>query len=88
MIVVLEKTLESPLDCKDVKLVNPKGNSPWLFIGRADIEVEALNHSLFQYPVQNTWDWIYIPPLDFDLTPVICFIQQFISRHDTRMIIR
>ena len=32
--MVLEKTLESPLDCKDIKLVNPKGNSPWLFIGK------------------------------------------------------
>ena len=31
-IVVLEKTLESPLDCKEVKLVNPKGDQPWLFI--------------------------------------------------------
>ena len=34
--VVLEKTLESPLDCKGIKLVNPKGNQPWIFIRRTD----------------------------------------------------
>ena len=34
--VVLEKTLESPLDCKEIKLVNPKGNQSWIFIGRTD----------------------------------------------------
>ena len=39
--VVLEKTLESPLDCKEIKPVNPKGNQPWLFIGRPDTEAEA-----------------------------------------------
>ena len=39
--VVLEKTLESPLDSKDIKSVNPKGNQPWLFIGRTDAEAEA-----------------------------------------------
>ena len=40
-IVALENTLESPLDCKEIKLVNPKGNQPWIFIGRTDAEVEA-----------------------------------------------
>ena len=40
-IVVLEKTLESPLDCKELKLVNPKGNQPWIFIERTDAEAEA-----------------------------------------------
>ena len=39
--VVLEKTLESPLDCKEIKPVNPKGNQPRIFIGRTDAEVEA-----------------------------------------------
>ena len=39
--VVLEKTLESPLDCKENKPVNPKGNQPWLFIGRTVAEAEA-----------------------------------------------
>ena len=41
-IVVLKKTLKSPLDCKDIKLANPKGNQPWIFIGRTDAEAEAL----------------------------------------------
>ena len=39
--VVLEKTLESPSDCKEIKPVNPKGNPPWIFIGRTDAEAEA-----------------------------------------------
>ena len=40
-IVALEKTLESPLDCKEIKPVNPKGNQPWVFIGRTDAESKA-----------------------------------------------
>ena len=40
-IVVLEKTLESPLDCKEIKPVNPKGNHPWIFTGRTDAEAET-----------------------------------------------
>ena len=39
--VVLEKTLESPLDCKEMKPVNPKGNQSWIFIGRTDTGAEA-----------------------------------------------
>ena len=39
--VVLEKTLESPLDCKEIQPVNPKGNQPWIFIGRTDAEAEV-----------------------------------------------
>ena len=39
--MVLEKTLESSLDCKETKPVNPKGNQPWIFIGRTDAEAEA-----------------------------------------------
>ena len=39
--IVLEKTLESPLDSKEIKPVNPKGNQPWMFIGRTDAEAEA-----------------------------------------------
>ena len=39
--VVLEKTLESSLECKEIKPVNPKGNQPWIFIGRTDAEAEA-----------------------------------------------
>ena len=40
-IVVLKKTLESPVDCKEIKLVNRKGNQPWIFIGRTNAEIEA-----------------------------------------------
>ena len=40
-IVVLEKTLESPLDSKEIQPVDPKGNQPWIFIGRTDAEAEA-----------------------------------------------
>ena len=40
-IVVLEKTLESPLNSKEIKLVNPKGNQPWILNGRTDAEAEA-----------------------------------------------
>ena len=39
--VVLEKTLESPLDCTEIKPVNPKGNQPWIFIRRTDAEAKA-----------------------------------------------
>ena len=39
--VVLEKTLESPLDCKEIKPVNPKRNQSWIFIGRTDAEAET-----------------------------------------------
>ena len=40
--VVLEKTPDSPLDSKEIKPVNPKGNQPWIFIGRTDIEAPIL----------------------------------------------
>ena len=39
--VVLEKTLESPLDCKEIQLVHPKGDQSWVFIGRTDAEAET-----------------------------------------------
>ena len=39
--VVLEKTLESPLDCKEIEPVHPKGDQSWVFIGRTDIEAET-----------------------------------------------
>ena len=42
--VVLEETLESPLDCKEIKPINPKGNQPWIFIGRTDDEAEVPSH--------------------------------------------
>ena len=39
--MVLENTLESPLDCKEIKPVNPKGNESWIFTIRTDAEAEA-----------------------------------------------
>ena len=39
--VVLEKTLESPLDCKEIQPVHPEGDQSWVFIGRTDVEAEA-----------------------------------------------
>ena len=39
--LVLEKTLESPLDCKEIQPVHPKGNQFWIFIGRTDVEAET-----------------------------------------------
>ena len=40
--MVLEKTLESPLDCKEIQPVHSKGNQSWVFIGRTDIEAPIL----------------------------------------------
>ena len=39
--VVLEKTLENPLDCKEIKPLHPKGDQSWIFIGRTDVEAET-----------------------------------------------
>ena len=39
--VVLEKTLESPLDCKEIQPVHPKGDQSWVFIGGTDVEAET-----------------------------------------------
>ena len=39
--MVLKKTLESPLDCKEIQLVHPKGDQSWVFIGRTDVEAET-----------------------------------------------
>ena len=39
--MVLEKTLESPLDCKEIQSVHPKGGQSWMFIGRTDAEAET-----------------------------------------------
>ena len=50
--VVLEKTLESPLDCKEFKPVNPKGNQPWIFIGRTDAKAEA---TILWLPDAKSW---------------------------------
>ena len=50
--VMLEKTSESPLDSKKIKTVNPKGNEPWIFIGRTDTETEA---PVFWPPNAKRW---------------------------------
>ena len=50
--VVLEKSLESPLDNKEIKPVSPKGNQPWIFIGRTDAEAEA---PILWPPDANSW---------------------------------
>ena len=47
-----EKTLESPLDCKEIRPVSPEGNQPWLFIGRTDAEAEA---SIVWPPNVKSW---------------------------------
>ena len=39
--LLLEKTLESPLDCKEIQPVHPKGDQSWVFIGRTDVEAET-----------------------------------------------
>ena len=49
--VVLEKTLESPLDCKEIQPVHPKGNYSWIFIGRTDVE---LKRQRFGHLMQRT----------------------------------
>ena len=38
---MLEKTLEHPLDCKEIQPVHPKGDQSWVFIGRTDVEIET-----------------------------------------------
>ena len=58
-IVVLEKTLESPLDCEEIQLVHPKGNESWIFIGRTGVEAET--------PIRwlpDTKSWLICSDLD------------------------
>ena len=50
--LVLEKTLESLLESKEIKPVNPKGNQPWIFIGKTDAEAEA---SILWAPDEKSW---------------------------------
>ena len=50
--MVLEKTLESPLDSKEIKPANPKGNQSWIFIGRTDAEAET---PVLWPPDANSW---------------------------------
>ena len=48
--MVLEKTLESPLDCKEIQLVHSEGDQPWVFIGRTDVE----EYQYFSHLMQRT----------------------------------
>ena len=50
--MVLEKTLESPLDCKEIQPVHPKGDQSWVFIGRTDVEAET---RVFWPPDVKSW---------------------------------
>ena len=56
-IVMLEKTLESPLDCKEIKPDNPKGNQSWIFIGRTNAEAEI--PVIWPLDVKN---WLFASP--------------------------
>ena len=49
---VLEKTLENPLDCKEIQPVHPKGDQPWVFIGRTNVEAET---PIFWPPDVKSW---------------------------------
>ena len=61
--VVLEKTLESPLDCKEIQPVHPKGDQSWIFIGRTDAEAET---PILRPPeVKN---WLLMWRTDFEKT--------------------
>jgi len=51
---MLEKTLENPLDCKEIKPVNPEGNQSWIFIGRTDADAKAEAPRLWQ-PDAKSW---------------------------------
>ena len=59
--VVLEKTLESPLNCKEVPPVHPKGNQSWIFMGKTDAEAETPNNFTTCYeeptPWKRPWCW-------------------------------
>ena len=64
-IVVLETALESPFDCNEVKPINPKGNQPWIFAGRAEAEApilwpsDAKSQLIGKKPdsLEKTWSW-------------------------------
>ena len=51
--MVLEKTLESPLDCKEIQPVHPKGDQSWVFTGRTDVEVET---PILWLPDMKNWE--------------------------------
>ena len=60
--VVLVKSLESPLDYRETKPINPNGNQPWVFIGRTDVEAEEWSNTLATWceeltPWRRPWCW-------------------------------
>ena len=55
--MLLEKTLDSPFDCKEFKLVNPKGNQSGIFLGRTDVEAEAEAPILWPPDTKNRLIW-------------------------------
>ena len=59
--MVLEKTLESPLDCKEIQAVHPNGGQSWVFIGRTDVEAEP--------PIRQRMRWFdgFIDSMDIGL---------------------
>ena len=63
-IVVLEKTLESPLDCKKIQPVHPKGDQSWVFIGRTDVEAEI---AILWPPDAKSWLIWKDPDVEKDL---------------------
>ena len=53
----LEKTLESPLDCKEIQPVHPKGGQSWVFTGRTDAEAETRNSSILATSLEELTHW-------------------------------
>ena len=69
------RRLLSPLDCKEIKPVNPKGNQPWIFIRRTDAEAEVLNSCysqicllwLFPFPLYMQFHFLWIIPISIKI---------------------
>ena len=58
-IVVLEKTLENPLECKEIQPVHPKEDQSWMFIGRTDVEAETPNTLATWFKELTHWKWLW-----------------------------
>ena len=67
--VVLEKTLESPLDCKEIQPVHPKGDQSWVIIGRSDVEAET---AIFWPPDVKIWLIGKDPVTVAESCPILC----------------
>ena len=55
--VVLEKTLESPLDCKEIKPVNPRRNQSWIFVGMLKLKLQYFGHLMQRTHWKRRWCW-------------------------------